>query len=135
MTESFGYIDDQLITDFSIPSVLWGIDGDWMTSYMPENIDFYPTDHCGVLRCKTNDVHPRYLTHILEVEGGKMGFSRTYRASVDRIKGISFEVPAYSKQLDVVSQVEKLEAKIIELEQKLELLNGKTANIINSFLN
>lgn len=56
--EPFGYIDDLLITDFSVPSVLWGIDGDWMTSYMPENEKFYPTDHCGVLRCKTADVNP-----------------------------------------------------------------------------
>lgn len=45
-----------------------------MTSYMPENREFYPTDHCGVLRCKTSEVNPRYLTHILEVEGKKDGF-------------------------------------------------------------
>ena len=48
--EPFGYIDELLITDFSVPSVLWGIDGDWMTNYMPENIEFYPTDHCGFIR-------------------------------------------------------------------------------------
>lgn len=28
--EPFGYIDDLLITDFSVPSILWGIDGDWI---------------------------------------------------------------------------------------------------------
>ena len=65
VVEPFGYIDDLLIDDFSIPSVLWGIDGDWMTSYVPENKEFYPTDHCGVLRCKTSAINPRYLSHIL----------------------------------------------------------------------
>lgn len=67
----FGFIDKLLITDFSAPSVLWGIDGDWMTSYLPSDMPFYPTDHCGVLRCKTSEVNPRYLAHLLEVEGGK----------------------------------------------------------------
>ncbi|MBQ9469168.1 MAG: N-6 DNA methylase, partial [Clostridia bacterium] len=72
VVKPFGYIDKLLNSDFSVPSVLWGIDGDWMTSYMPENRKFYPTDHCGVLRCKTEEVNPRYLVHILEVEGRKM---------------------------------------------------------------
>ena len=85
-----GFIDKLLITDFSAPSVLWGIDGDWMTSYLPSDMPFYPTDHCGVLRCKNSEVNPRYLAHILEVEGRKMGFSRSYRASIDRVHGIAF---------------------------------------------
>ena len=93
VTAPFGFIDKLLITDFSAPSVLWGIDGDWMTSYLPSDMPFYPTDHCGVLRCKTSEVNPRYLAHLLEVEGGKMGFSRSYRASIDRVQGITFTFP------------------------------------------
>lgn len=94
----FGFIDKLLITDFSAPSVLWGIDGDWMTSYLPSDMLFYPTDHCGVLRCKTSEVNPRYLAHLLEVEGGKMGFSRSYRSSIDRVQGITFTFPDISIQ-------------------------------------
>jgi type I restriction enzyme M protein len=41
--EPFGYIDQYLNTDFSIPSVLWGIDG-WMVNYMPADKPFYPTN-------------------------------------------------------------------------------------------
>lgn len=52
VTSPFGFIDKLLITDFSVPSVLWGIDGDWMTSYLPSDMPFYPTDHCGVLRSR-----------------------------------------------------------------------------------
>lgn len=47
--EEFGRIDKQNITDFSVPSILWGIDGDWMVNIIPANKPFYPTDHCGVL--------------------------------------------------------------------------------------
>ena len=133
--EPFGFIDKLLISDFSVPSVLWGIDGDWLTSYMPENKEFYPTDHCGVLRCKTEEVNPRYLAHILEVEGRKMGFSRSYRASIDRVQGISFYVPDIEKQNTIVAKVQELEKQISEANSMLEALSKKTAEILNKYLN
>lgn len=132
--EPFGYVDELLITDFSLDSVLWGIDGDWLVNFMPKDNQFYPTDHCGVLRCKTDEVNPRYLTHILESEGKKIGFSRNYRASIDRIKGITFNVPDITKQNEVVAKVEELEAKIADAEKQLEALQGKTTEIVKSYL-
>ena len=135
VNEPFGYIDKLLITDFSMPSVLWGIDGDWMTSYMPESKEFYPTDHCGVLRCKTEEVNPRYLVHILEVEGRKMGFSRSYRASIDRVQGIVFSVPERYLQDTIIAQIKAIESQINEANKKLEELAGKTAEIVERYLN
>lgn len=132
--EPFGYIDDLLITDFSVPSVLWGIDGDWMTSYMPENEKFYPTDHCGVLRCKTADVNPRYLAHVLEKEGAKARFSRTYRASIDRVQSITFFVADRNVQDATVNQITKIESKILESEATLKELNGKTSEVLHHYL-
>lgn len=38
--EPFGFINKELLTDFSIPSVLWGIDGDWMVNVMPKTNHF-----------------------------------------------------------------------------------------------
>ena len=135
VVEPFGYIDKLLITDFSVPSVLWGIDGDWMTSYVPSDFEFYPTDHCGVLRCKTSEVNPRYLTHILEREGKKLGFSRSFRASCDRVKGITFSVPPRQKQDEVVSQVEALEKQIIQAEKELDSFSGKYEEVLKKYLN
>lgn len=133
--EPFGYIDDLLITDFSVPSVLWGIDGDWMTSYMPEHEQFYPTDHCGVLRCKTDEVNPRYLVHILEREGAKKGFSRSYRASIDRVKSITFSVADRAAQNKIVNEIRTLESQIRKSEIYLQKLNGKTSEILHQYLN
>lgn len=132
--EPFGYIDKLLITDFALPSVLWGIDGDWMTRYMPENTEFYPTDHCGVLRCKTSEVNPRYMVHILEVEGRKMGFSRSYRASIDRVQGITFTVPSREVQDKAIAKIDILEKQITEAQQKLEALSSTIADILNQYL-
>lgn len=132
--EPFGYIDDLLIKDFSVPSVLWGIDGDWMTSYMPENEKFYPTDHCGVVRCKSGDVNPRYLAHILEREGAKKEFSRSYRASIDRVQGITFSVAGRAAQDKIIDEITDLESKIREDEIDLQKLNGKTSEILHDYL-
>ena len=106
-----------------------------MTSYMPENEEFYPTDHCGVLRCKTEEVNPRYLVHILEVEGRKMGFSRSYRASIDRVQGIAFSVPERTLQDTIIAQIKAIESQINEANKKLEELAGKTAEIVERYLN
>ena len=124
-----------MIKDFSVPSVLWGIDGDWMTNYIPADSEFYPTDHCGVLRCKTSEVNPRYLVHILEVEGKNRGFSRSYRASIDRVQGISFVVPNRAVQDETVAKIEAIERKISKSEKKLNSLTGKIAEILNRFIN
>ena len=132
--EPFGYIDKLLITDFSVPSVLWGIDGDWMTNYMPVNMEFYPTDHCGVLRCKTSEINPRYMVHILEKEGKKLGFSRSYRASIDRVQGISFTVPARKIQNDTVAEVERIELQIKAANKHLYDLSEKTKAILDRYL-
>lgn len=106
-----------------------------MTSYIPEDSEFYPTDHCGVLRCKTSEVNPRYMVHVLETEGKKMGFSRSYRASIDRVQGISFVVPDRAAQDDVIAKIEVIEEKIREAELRLDALTGKTASVLNQYLN
>ena len=75
------------------------------------------------------------MVHILEVEGRKMGFSRSYRASIDRIQGITFSVPNRDVQDKAISKIEELEKKIAEAQQKLETLSGKITDILNQYLN
>ena len=132
--EPFGYIDKLLIKDFSTDSVLWGIDGDWMVNLYQKDKPFYPTDHCGVLRVLTDKAHPRYVARMLEVEGRQMGFSRSYRASIDRVEGISFSVPPIEKQEEVVEKVMILENEISKLEEKLLTLDKQKTKIIEEFI-
>ena len=130
----FGYVDKLLIDDFSVDSVLWGIDGDWMVRYMPKENPFYPTDHCGVLRVLTDKVNPRYLVRILEEEGRKMGFSRSYRASIDRVESISFTVPDIDVQNKAMEEVLHLEKLIKEAEKSLKALSEKRTEIVQTYL-
>lgn len=132
--EPFGNIDKLLIEDFSKPSVLWGIDGDWMVNYLPKDYPFYPTDHCGVLRVKDNSINEKYLAFILEKEGKAFEFSRTKRASIDRIQGIKIAVPPIAEQQKIVSEIEKIEGKITALEKEIAAIPKQKEAILKKYL-
>ncbi len=134
--EPFGYINSDIVKDFSTPSVIWGIDGDWMTNTLPSNYAFYPTDHCGVIRLKkSNVIEYKYLAWLLLQEGKKARFSRSYRASIDRVSQIKLAVPPYEKQKEFVAQVDVLEQQIAELESKLGAIDKEKQDIISKYLN
>lgn len=103
--EEFGRTNKKNITDFSAPSVIWGIDGDWMVNCIPANKPFYPTDHCGVLRVKSTEIMPEYLAIALQVEGEYEKFSRNNRASTQRIKSLTVQIPDKSKQKEIVDKI------------------------------
>lgn len=129
VTQPFGYINKTLLDDFSEPSVLWGIDGDWMVNYIEENTPFYPTDHCGYLRVTSDDVIPYYVSLVLGIIGFNYGFSRTYRASIDRIKEVEIPVPPLDVQKVIVKECrhiddeyEKTRMTIQEYKRRIEQL-------------
>lgn len=133
--EPFGLVDDLLITDFDAMSVIWGIDGDWMVNTISKNTLFYPTDHCGVLRVKKPDViHEKYLAYALLKEGKRIGFSRSKRASSDRIKGIKISLPPYKEQKQIVADIEKAEVQIADLQEKLAKIPAAKDAILKKYL-
>lgn len=132
--EPFGNIDKLFIEDFSKPSVLWGIDGDWMVNYLPKNYPYYPTDHWGFLRVKDNSINEKYVAYILEKEGKALELSRTKRASIDRIQGIKVPLPPISEQQKTVLEIEKIEVKISALEKQITELPKHKDAILKKYL-
>ncbi|MBN1968493.1 MAG: N-6 DNA methylase [Candidatus Delongbacteria bacterium] len=130
----FGYINKKLFNDFSIPSVIWGIDGDWMVNLIPSNQPFYPTDHCGVLRILNKDINPRYIAWALYQAGKDVRFSRNHRASIDRIKGLSIRVPSLKMQDEIMQSIEASEKQIEKLKNELKVIPEKKRAILNEFL-
>lgn len=117
----FGKIDKEILDDYSRPSILWGIDGDWMVNIIDANKKFYPTDHCGYIRILIDDIVPEFLAMALEVEGKLEKFSRANRASTDRIRKISIFVPEdINEQKRILSEInsEKSRKKKEELIRK-----------------
>ncbi len=133
--EPFGYIDKFLINDFDKPSVLWGIDGDWMTNIISENIPFYPTDHCGVIKLlKNNIIKEKYLAYALYIEGKAFGFSRSKRASIDRISGITIPLPTFSEQQKIVSKIDELEKQITEAQAIIDNSKNQKQTVLDKYL-
>lgn len=132
--EPFGMINKLLIEDFSKDSILWGIDGDWMVNVIPANTPFYPTDHCGVLRIKTDDILPKYMAHLLEIEGQKAGFKRSYRASIDRIESLSVQIAPIEEQKKAMKEIETYEQKISEAKAVMDGCAERKKQILEKYL-
>lgn len=132
--EPFGMLNKKLIRDFTKASVIWGIDGDWMVNVIPANSPFFPTDHCGVLRIKTDDIHPKYMAHLLEVAGFESGFKRSYRASIDRIEGLSVSVAPLNDQIKAISKIEVYEKIIAKAEIVMKECEKRKQEILDKYL-
>lgn len=130
--EPFGKINADLLQDFSTDSVLWGIDGDWMTNIIKANEPFYPTDHCGVLRSTKHKA--RILVSALYEAGKQQNFSRSNRASITRISSLYLKLPPLDAQEKIVQAIEKCENKIKELESQTSDLNTKIKEVLHKHL-
>lgn len=132
--EPFGWIEETLNDDFSRAAVIWGIDGDWMVNYLPANVSFRPTDHCGVLYVDPLKINPRYMAHILEVEGSRRNFSRSKRPSLDRISSLQISVPDPDIQNSVVDEILALEIELRRLQNVERELKGQPERLLRDQL-
>lgn len=133
--EIFGMVNDEIITDYSKPYILWGIDGDWMVNYLEKGIKFYPTDHCGYIQVLDNNINPIYFSKALEAEGAKQRFSRSNRASTDRISSLVVKLPNIKIQNQIAETILNLESKIKELETKLNTYDDRKKEVVEKYLN
>ena len=115
----FGYIDELLFDEFSSTFVLWGIDGDWMTNYILPNNPFYPTDHCGVIKCIDNSVNMIYFNYAFSIVGKEYGFNRNLRASIDRIEKLQIPIPDLNKQNEISNIILDCKNKIEQCQLKI----------------
>jgi len=134
--EPFGYTKKEFLKDFSLDSVLWGIDGDWMVNHLKKDIPFYPTDHCGVIRVKEkNIIEPKYLAWSLREVGKEQRFSRSNRASTARIKALSIKAPKdYEFQKQIVSKIEELEKQIEKNDKIIKDSKEKKEGVLKKYL-
>ncbi len=128
--EEFGRIDKQNLTNFEKPSIIWGIDGDWMVNIIPADTPFYPTDHCGVLRLHTDKILPEYMAIALELAGTYEKFSRNNRASTQRIKNLSIQIPEKQIQQKAINELLSIDKKI---QAEIKLLETYEAEASSKF--
>ena len=104
----FGYINSTtIISDFTIPSLTWGIDGVFDWHCIPAGQTFHPTDHCGVLRVLSPDIDPEYLYFVLRDTRDRNGFDRTYRANLKNVARVAVDIPISNDgTFDMIKQKE-----------------------------
>ena len=133
--DEFGRINHSVLDDFSVPSILWGIDGDWMVNYIEKNILFAPTDHCGVIRVlDETEILPKYLTYPLFKAGERERFSRANRASTERVRSLTITVPDIDTQKDVVAKVRECETLIAEANSIIDNSAKRKQAILDKYL-
>lgn len=133
--EPFGKTKYSVLTDFTKPSILWGIDGDWMVGYREENNPFNPTDHCGVISVLDQSiVIPRYLVYALLKAGELERFSRVKRASTERIKALSIKVPSIKIQENAINQTASFETELKEQRTIIRECATRKQAILDKYL-
>lgn len=101
----FGFTRQTILKDFTRPSLLWGIDGNFDWNLLPKDMPFMPTDHCGILRIKSPLIHAPYIYHVLQATRERYGFDRTFRASLMNIKTVTLPIPIKDGKYDLDAQI------------------------------
>jgi type I restriction-modification system DNA methylase subunit len=133
VNQPFGFLKKSNLKDFSRPALIWGIDGIFDWGYIPENVPFAATDHCGVLYIKDPKLFPKYLYYTLKTTKEQYGFDRTYRASLANMKDVvtievpvdkngDFDLDAQKEIAENHERLEKLKSSIIEQLQNLSTI-------------
>lgn len=120
--EPIGMHTNNIIQNFNNNFVLWGIDGDFEFNVIGKNKPFYPTDHCGVIRIKEDEILPEYLMLQLEKSAKHYGFDRGLRSSIKNMKDVVINIPFNSK-----NKIDK--EKQIEVVEKYQFVNELKENI------
>lgn len=121
----FGHVEKSTLDYLDEASLIWGIDGNFDWAYIPSNVIFEITDHCGRLQVKTPDILLEYLFYKLREDASTYGFNRSFRASLANIKDVSIKIPIDSQgNFDIPNQEKMIEKyRIIDdIKNKLETL-------------
>lgn len=105
-----------------------------MVNIFEKGYEFYPTDHCGFMTVDERKINPRYMAYLLKKAGESVGFSRSYRASIDRIKNLTVNVPNIKIQNQEMNKVYVLEDKLKALEENQLDLNKEISTVLNKYL-
>ena len=101
----FGWVEESNVEDFTCPSLLWGIDGNFDVQYIPAGVQFATTDHCGTIQILDPPINPEYLLYAVNVVGDDARFTRSFRSSLTSMRELTVRIPVKSDgQFDEVAQ-------------------------------
>ena len=129
--EPMGYASSTRILHFEVPSVLWGIDGNFDLNIIPEGVPFGTTDHCGTLRILNPDILPEYVLYTLHQHHREENYNRSFRAALANMRRIKISVPVRRDgtfdvdcQRVIADRFMSVQEKAKEIESRMDWLNS-----------
>lgn len=122
--EPFGLIAQTNIKDFTSPSILWAIDGNFEFNIMQPGEVFATTDHCGTIQILASDIIPEYLLYALNLQKTEESFDRSFRASLSNMRRFTIKIPVHDDGSFDIDTQKTIAAYFIEQEDKKNQLNA-----------
>jgi type I restriction-modification system DNA methylase subunit len=135
--EPMGYVGKTEITDFSHPTIIWGIDGNFEFSLIEPGVIFEITDHCGAIQILDSTIVPEYLLYALNARKTEEDFNRSFRPSLTNIRQFSVLMPVTGDgSFDAKAQKDIAEKFTGERErrEKLSAIKRRLDNIFGRYL-
>lgn len=132
----FGHVTASNLKDFSLPSILWGIDGNFDINLVPAGQEFATTDHCGRLQILVEDIDPEYVYFHLKATRERYGFDRVFRASLGNVRAeIEVTIPTdpATGRFDLAAQ-RKIAGRLRVLDQARKAVNASLEELVRSRL-
>jgi len=105
-----------------------------MVNYIEKDYPFYPTDHCGVLRIHSANILPQYFALALLIEGEYEKFSRSNRASTQRIKSLTIQIPDLTMQNKILKMLDKFAEDIRFDRIKISDIDKKSRKLLVDYI-
>lgn len=130
----FGHVLKSNLDDFTKPSILWGIDGNFDINYISADKPFATTDHCGRLQVLTSGIDPDYIYWHLKMTRERYGFDRVFRASLKNVSAeveIAIPVDPNTGSFDTKAQ-QTMAARMRALHQTRTAVRSSLSELIRS---
>jgi hypothetical protein len=130
----FGHVPRSNLSNFTKPSILWGIDGNFDINFIPAETAFATTDHCGRLQVVVDDIDPDYLYWHLKATRERYGFDRVFRASLTNVRAeVEVVIPVNPETGAFDIDVQRTMAtRLRALDQARTAVNGSLEELTRS---
>ncbi len=117
-----GFIPKSNLKDFSRPTILWGIDGNFEFNMIEAGKIFATTDHCGAIRIHVDDVMPEFLLFALDSQRRQETFDRSFRASLANMRRFRIRIPVDAQNNFDLKAQSMIAERFAEAQEKREAL-------------
>jgi type I restriction-modification system DNA methylase subunit len=131
--EPLGLIEESNIENFTLPTILWGIDGNFELRHMPQDEVFATTDHCGIIQILDPSIVPDYLLYALTRQKEEESFDRSFRASLANMGRFVVPIPIGDDGNFDIDAQQKIASRFLLSKQKQQQLQGLKAQIDELF--